>query len=678
MSDTPILLNKESAMKEREVALGATAPGTAAPGGKYFTAWPELTDDELQERSFDFRRLYQISQVRESSLPQFDGMGYSRYNETNEMADISYLAPKKNKGDTRITSGITHEKDSALVSFFLNMNFEGNVRVFYKDKELTDFSTTLTRLVRKSREEEGYDDKRAYFYRNYVAQGTCFSREQYTELWVPDKQIVGVPNPVQLNEVKWIDKGYKKIRCGFESILVDGKKVFLEDIRQPDIQKQPGVYTVEYVPRENMRSVWGNTPRWQYVPWMVTPTAQSLGTLTQGSIYSDWIWGEIDFNKVEVINVYRPFEQRFQMYINGIPMLPAKFPLKAVSPSGLIPISKGDADLMNMFAYSKSEPAKTKIDQAVFDEILQNMVMKQRQSAMVPRSNMSDRIITPDMFLGGRVISNLDPEDVPPLIKDPGITSADFSFYDLFKTHIDSKTISSILEGQAESKTMTLGEYMDQQKKAFLKLGSKIDGIVQWEKQMLKLRTFDILAHVYQEDGNGGYKPISTEDSMFDGSKGMNVINFQSPNIKTPEQVHDEELQYEQQFGTQIAYTYIDPVLMKKVLEDDDYFLQFEIVPVDKNNDMFTQMTFTAMITQAGQLFGPESLQVDRLKKRYAQVMGEVYDDLFLNSQELEAKQAEIAQQNNPAQDPNNPNQPPQAKPSPFQVPAPKDEMVAQ
>ncbi len=630
--------------------------GNGAPGSPYYVEQPTLTEAEVKERSFDLYRLYQISQVRESALPQFDGMGYSRWNETNEMADISYLAPKKNKGDTRITTGVTHEKDSSLVSFFMNMNFEGNVRVFYKNKELTDFGTTLTKLVRKSREEENYDGKRYGNYRNYVAQGTSFIREQYTEIWQPNKIITGDINPVQLDKLKWIDKGYRKVMSGCESILVDGKKVFLEDIRQPDIQKQPGVYTVEYVPREQMQSIWGKTKRWKNVPWTVTPTAIGLGTLSQGSIYSDWIFGEIDFNKVEVINVYRPFTQRYQIYINGIPMLPANFPLKAISPAGLIPLAKGDADIMNMFAYSKSEPSKTKIDQAVWDEILQNMVMKQRQSAAVPRANLSDRIVTPDMFLGGRVISNLNPDDVPPLIDNPGITAPDFQFYQVMKEHIDSKTISSILEGNQTGKETTLGQYMDMQKKAMLKIGAKIDGIIQWEKQMLRLRVMNLLYHSYQENEDGsGYKSISMEDSMFDGEKGMNVINFESPNIKTDEQVADEELAYEEEHGVQIAYTYIDPNLMRKVLDDPDYYICYEVVPVDKNNDTFTKMVFVNMITQAAQMFGMDSLQVDRLKKRYAQVMGEVYDDLFLSPEEVAAKQQQLmAQQMAEAgQDPN-------------------------
>lgn len=612
-----------------------------------YTQAVDLTPEEIKERSFDLYRLFQISQVRESALPQFDGMGYSQYNETNEKADISYLAPKKNKGDSRITTGITHEKDTSLVSFFLNFNFEGTVRVFKGDKEELEIGTALTKLVRKSREIEGYDKKRANNYRNYVVQGTSFIAEEYSEVWMPDKEIVGDVDPLNMDKVQWIDKGLKRVSYGCVSNIVDGKKIFLEDIRQQDIQKQPGVYSVEYVPREIMRSIWGKSPRWQNVPYFITPTAMSIGTLSQGSIYSDWIWGEIDFNKIEVIKVYRPFEQRYQIYLNGVPMLKASFPLKAVSPKGLIPIAKGDIDLMNMFAYSKSEPAKTKIDQAVFDEVLQNMIVKFRQSAFVPRANNTGRTVTPDMFLGGRYVANIDPDKLPPLMKEVGITPADFSFYQLFEEQIGKKTISSLLEGNQDTGNMTLGQYMDMQKKQLMKLGGKIDGIIQWEKSMLELRVMNLLAHGYQKNEKGTYNDITVNDSMQDGSKGLNVMKFDTNLIKSPYDVRNEELQYKKDNGVPAEITYLDPELMRQMIDDPSYYFCYEVVPVDKNNDKLTQMMFINMVTQAANLFGMDSLQVDGLKKKYAAVMGTPFEDIFIDPQALEMKrqQAQVAAQ---------------------------------
>ncbi len=642
------------------------------PASPYYTPAPKLDDAQMLERGFDLARLYQIAQVRESPWPQFDGMGYMKYNETNEMADISFIPPKKNKGDTRITTGVTHEKDSSLVSFYLNLNFEGSVRVFKGDKEEVDIGTALTKLVRKSRQEEEYDRKRAQFYRNYTAQGTSFAREQFTEIWVPNKVITGDVNSARLDQTTWVETGLMKQKAICETILVDGKKVFLENIREADIQKQPGVYTVEYVSRALMQSIWGQTDMWKYVPFVQSAGGMGIGYLTQGSIYSDWIYGEVEYSKLEVVTVYRPFEQRFQIYFNGIPMLKPKFPLRAVSPSGLIPLSKGDQDLMNMFAYSKSDPAKAKVDQAVFDELLQTMVMKSRQSAMVPRANNTGKLMTPDMFLGGRFITNLNPEDTPPLIENPGITSSDFSFYELFKQHLDSKTISSILEGQATGKDMTLGEYLDQQKKAMLKIGAKIDGIIQWEKQMLQLRVMNLLAHGAQKDEQGNYQPVSMEDNMFDGSKGLNIMKFDENNIKSPYDVYNEEQQTQFPNGRQqapdngpVEITYLDPVLMREMLVDPTYYFLYEIVPVDKNNDKITQMMFINKITQAANLFGMESLQVARLKKRYAQVMGESYDDLFLSDEELQMKQQQAQQAEQLAQE-NGVKPKPGAVKSPF------------
>lgn len=638
-------------MDNKTIQADPTIIDKTNPQSPFYTPAPVFTDEQMHERKFDLMRLYQIAQLRESPWPQFDGMGYMKYNETNEMADISFLPPKKNKGDTRITSGITHEKDSSLVGFYLNLNFEGTVRVFKGASEEVEMGDALTKLVRKSRETENYDDKRSRFYRNYTAQGTSFAREQYTEIWVPKKVITGDINPARLDKVSWVETGLKRLKAYCETVLVDGKKVFLENIREPDIQKQSGVYTVEYVSRELLQSIWGQTEMWKYVPFLAAAGGMDSGTLTQGSIYSDWIYGEVDYSKLEVVCAYRPFEQRFQIYFNGIPMLKPKYPLSAVSPSGLIPISKGDQDLMNMFAYSKSDPAKTKVDQAVFDELLQTMVMKSRQSAMVPRVNNTGKLLTPDMFLAGRVISNLDPADVAPLIAQPGITPADFSFFDLFKKHLDDKTISAIFESTTPgtpNTSGTLGEYESQQRKAMIKIGGKLDGIIQWEKQMLQLRVMNILAHGAQKDEMGAYQDISMEGNMFDGSKGLNVIKFDENNVRDSNDVYEDQQKAKNpafpnpnpgQDGQDVEYTYIDPKQMKAMIDDPSYHFEYEIIPVDKNNDKMAQLMFINMISQASALFGMQSLQVSRLKKRYAHKFGESYDDIFKSDQEIEQQQ---------------------------------------
>lgn len=625
--------------------MGAVSPSVPAP---------DLTPAEIYERSFDLRKLYMISQVRESPQPQFDGMGYMKYNETNEMADISYIPAKKNKMDSLIVSGITHEKDSSLLSLVQSFNFEGKVRIYYKNEEQYNLSNALTAWVRKSREDEGYDDKRPQYYRNMLVQGTSFVQEKYIERYVPKKIITGTIDPTNLSGLDWVNAGLEKVDDGCVSNLVDGKKIFMENIREPDIQKQPGVYTVEYIPREYVKSIWEKNPRWANVPFKSTPSA-TTGYITQGSIYSDWTFSEIDYTKCEIIQAFRPFENRYQIYLNGVPMLPAGFPLRAISPSGLIPISKGDLDLMNLYAYSKSIPAKTKVDQAIYDEFIRILLIKFQQSAFVPRGNISNQVLNSNILMPGRMSADITPDMIPALIDQPGPTSADFSIVNMLKEQIDSKSISTLLEGAPIGQDMTLGQYMDMQKKQMLKLGGIFDAYINWEKQMLRLRTVNLIANGAKptgekEEKNGvvkdKYKNVAMTDNIGDAN-GTHVLKFTEHNqegLRTSNDVFDEELGYKEETGKNIKYSYIDPTLLRSILDDKDWYICYEVVPVDKNNDKLTQALFVAMITQAANIFGMDSMNVADLKQRYAAVMGEDFDTLFLNQQDLELKQQQAQQ----------------------------------
>jgi hypothetical protein len=89
----------------------------------------------------------------------------------------------------------------------------------------------------------------------------------------------------------------------------------------------------------------------------------------------------------------------------------------------------------------------------------------------------------------------------------------------------------------------------------------------------------------------------------------------------------------------------LNPTMMREMLDNPDYYFCYEVVPVDKNNDKLAQLMFVNLITQASQLFGMESLQVENLKKQYASIMGKSYDDIFLSPQEVQAKQQQMIQE---------------------------------
>lgn len=623
---------------------------------------PTLTEEELLERSFDLNKLFAISQVRESPHPQFDGMGYMKWNETNEMADISYIAPKKNKFDTRVTSGITHEKDSSIVSLIQSFNWETNVSVFYKDRELCELSTSFTAWIRKARQLMNYDEKRPLLYRNVVVQGTSFAQVKHLQTWIPNKVISGDSYDYQdLDGISWQDAGMRLQYDGPNVEIVDPKKVFMEDFYQTDIRKQVGIYTVEYIPREIIQSIWGDMKRWPNVPIKCAPNGTIGAMITQGSIYSDWFFLTLGFDKVEVIHAIRPYENRYQVYLNGVPMLKAGFPLTAVSPSGLPCIAKGDIDPMNMCAYSKGIPSKTKMDQALYDSLMRISLIKFEQAAFPPSGNNTGRLLSPDIFMPSKITRNLHKEDISILTDNAGLTDSDFKFVSMIKEQIDNKSVTSLLENGAPQGDMTLGQYLDMQKRQLVKLGGIFDGIINWEKQISHLILMDLL-----QNGSQTKKNVAIPDTFENGSKGLRVLRFKKQNYGTSADLHNEEEQYKKETGQDVRYNDINPEMLQKMINDPDYYFYYEIIPVDKNNDKVTQAFFISMITQASQIFGMESLKVQNLKQRYAQVMGEQFDDLFLSPQELQMNQ-QAAQ----AQQQGDENEPPPSPTAPgFKMPS--------
>lgn len=51
-------------------------------------------------------------------------------------------------------------------------------------------------------------------------------------------------------------------------------------------------------------------------------------------------------DEVGILHVYNSINKTYQIFINGIMMLPIGYSIYEVSPSGLIPIAKGDAEII--------------------------------------------------------------------------------------------------------------------------------------------------------------------------------------------------------------------------------------------------------------------------------------------------------------------------------------------
>jgi hypothetical protein len=77
--------------------------------------------------------------------------------------------------------------------------------------------------------------------------------------------------------------------------------------------------------------------------------------------------------------------------------------------------------------------------------------------------------------------------------------------------------------------------------------------------------------------------------------------------------------------GTPTRIVYMDPVVMRSVK-----WRWFIIInPTPKSNDALSQLMFVQNLTQAINLFGPESINQDYAKQRYAILTNEDYNKFF-------------------------------------------------
>ncbi len=603
-----------------------------------------LSDAETFQRGQHIYKIYLAASMRDSSHPQFDGMTYLDYNETNEKADNAFIPPKLNKYDTRTNIGLARQKISTMTSLLTNFEFEPMIEAMNDDGEPLEYQgemigqelgMNMTDLVRKSREIENYDEKRPLIYRELLRQGDVVVRDRCVDRYYKEKLI---RSPYidfsKSNSIQWTDA--ERSEEILESHLIDGKKIFLGDIRNPDIRMQPYVFSVEYITRAEAESTYGYFERFAAVPFYVQKTMWT----NDNTIFTDWVYAEINQYKVEIIEFMDKVNDEYQLYLNGIPMLPciqrangdvSGFPLSIVSPSGEYPLARGSLQPLALFAYSKSIAAELKVDEAIGTEAKRIAIIKFQQSAFPPSGNVGNKVFAPDLWMPGKIHQGVSGKDIESLMKNPGLTPADFDFIHYIEDQIGKKSISDAIEGTPGQEGTTATQYLDMKRQQMTKFNTIFDAVINLEKQMAYLRLWNILEHwtkpidtkvddVRKELVNV-YKTVSVNTTFEDGTKGKRIISFQ-PNIdKTPEDVYNQEKKSNYQY----RYSYIDPNILRQLRVN----WKITITPTEKNSNDLDRMKFKQDIMDAMQLFGPQSLNVEALKKRYAEKAGERYSTFF-------------------------------------------------
>lgn len=633
------------------------------------TNTPQLEYSEAAQNHILFRRRRMVSarDQRDGVRDEFDGMTFLDWYAKMKRADDQFVPPRRSRADISIETGTIRDKDSSLLEYAMKYDFEPIAQVYDDDDEvLEELAETGEDLVRKSKQLEQYRDKAKLIYRSMIAFGTANVEEAWVERWGIEKQY-GKNMRVGDLKATWTEKKVKQYD-GCQAKLWDLRKCYYGDITKFFMngpQGQPYFFTAEYVSYDIAKQWFGDWDRFKYVPMVVVPTPELSSAVTWTS---SWTLRPITTNFVEIVRYYDPIMNEYALTLNGIDMLPIQerqgtenglpktfvsgFPLQAISPSGAIPFAKFDLEPMHDFAYSKAQPAKMRIWADVENMMVKTFVRMFKQKATPTMGNKSGRLFGPEIFAEGEIINDIRDGDLFPIIPNfQGATPADFSFYELTKKELDKNSVERSFQGtDAQPQDDTATKTISDLKAQSLKVAALFDGIISGENQLAWLRTYniaknwtkpiDVQIDTFKAAIENKYRTVNVATEVDGGQKANKRIVFtKDTGSKDTQDVHQEEMDHQKKTGKELRIAYLHPEQFASMKLNWYY----STIPVPNDSDPFSYMMFAKQINDAMTFFGPDSINVKRLKHRFASITGNDFDTWFVAEQELEQKRAQAA-----------------------------------
>ncbi|MEA2037606.1 MAG: hypothetical protein U9O94_08910, partial [Nanoarchaeota archaeon] len=400
------------------------------------------TQKEIQRNGFLMARILEAKTARDTSHIAFNNQTYIQWFNNNEKIANTRITKDK---DLSIHMGTVEQKLITILAEVNRLNLTGEVRVYDKnDEELEEFGTALTDICDKTAEQELDDEKKIIRQLELIKQGTVFIQDNWVKRWKTSKKLKGKFTG-KVKGVEWTDK-LEKVFDGPERQVLYGPGVYLGDISEFEIKKQPFIFTTNNTSYEEAKSRYGMKDkdgkdvweRWNNVPRKKVTIIDeiNLSTLSESG---GWSLTDLEQDRVEEIHYQDQINDEYQIYLNGVAMLPAGFPLSAITPNGMFNVEKQVLYVINpFFAYGRSLIAKTEQLSKLLDEMIKLLIIKTRKSIHPPYANISGKVISEKSLMPGAISMGIDPQALIPIgTESQGATASEYKMLEILKESID-------------------------------------------------------------------------------------------------------------------------------------------------------------------------------------------------------------------------------------------------
>jgi len=591
------------------------------------------TTDEALYLGHLRQRMATARDLRENKHDEFDGMTYLQRCEWNRKGANTFIAPKKNKGDTTFVTGVTRNRMVQLHSYVSNLNLTPTVQAWdahaLKD---TEMALGQEDIIAKTYYDEGDDEKLVQRQWQLLEQGEVFLEEIWLEETATIKNVITAFDGKNIKDAKWVVAKKKKDGKPVHNIL-QNENVFLGDITVFGIERQPFIFTVQQVPYDVAEAEYGDWARWSAVPHDVnyfSTAAEPVGT----AYNNNWSLTQLKKDHVEILKYQDPWSNEYAIIINGNLMTPVGLPL---------PWNWGEEPRYNItmqtlgmispfFAYGKSIPMLTRTKQLLMDEFWRLMILKTQKSFIPAYANNTGVQLSNRIFMPGQITSGIDADRIKRLDPDgaTGVSRAELAVIQQLQTSLDDDTtpqgMSPKSPGAGNRTTAT--QHRDMASKAELMLTLIVFSMSTLERKLGEARLYNNLENWFKPVGEESVKLDDTRNELVKRYRSMNIdkhVENEGPGqsivrvgkTADPLSIYREEEKIKQNTGVPTRIRYIDP----DVVSGGKHIFKVVVEQKEKKTSDIGKVLFNEMMDGVTKFFpagGEVTPNLKYLSEQYA------------------------------------------------------------
>jgi hypothetical protein len=491
---------------------------------------PDYTPEETLYLSGIRNLLTRAKDSRDVPHEIFDGMDYVTRCRQNRRLANTYIRPKTNRGETAFSAGTPRRKLMVQMAALINMVLGPDITAYdEKLNQVSAFGEAIEDILEKAEDLEDDTERKLYRWYLLLSQGEVFVER----LWEQGKEKVKTfsGKPGKFRGVT-INQRVKKALGRLRTDIIANENVYLGDVTMFDMEEQPYLFTRQERPITALEPIFGTFEMWPYVQKSLSYFDSNVSTNSEFDAY--WALYKPKKGFAEVLKYQSKPHNEVQVFINGIPMLPVGFPLTEISPEGTYSIQKQVFEPIEGSAYGKGLMQVLKLAGSLEDEFWRLAIQKTQQSFKPPTVNNTGKVLSPDIFLPGKMTYGLDPEKLKPLMDNRGVTQNEAAILNLVKENINQNSTDPQFAGQQASGVDTATEASLLAQQAEKMFGYTMFVIALLEQKLARMAIPLVLEHWFDpvdskiDEVRGGlksiYRSISVPKPLFGKGMGSEVV----------------------------------------------------------------------------------------------------------------------------------------------------------